>query len=570
MVSTIWFRKGLVLCGLMGVVGTAQVSMAAGNPDRAAILKLVPADVAVALVATNLEKTDKSLAAMVKGIDPDAEAVNLLAGIKSELEIGDWVDFSKPFAMIQPDANSGDAGLFFAYVSDFDVKIKKLNGAVEKEGVWEITKGGAAGEAVKPSLFLMRKGAVVAGSSVRKFLDLVGKGPDLGGVLSAQPRDIAGRDFLIHVNMSPLREKVVGAISMYGPMMAMMAGAQGGGDPVATTAVINAVVDGVLGFAKQLATLDLAADFSADGVGVTLATRFTDGAIKQYLGKQKPAELPLLTTVAEQPYTMAFGYHMPGEGSAFISYLLDKTIAAMPKKPAAGDDAQQGADDGAKDKALESVKDFYAKIEGFNAVIQFSDKGLYEAGDVVGADAQELLKLSKVSLERAGDLMSSFGMGMSGYKSLGTKPLGKTQADVYQLEIDPNNPTASQATAMMGKDMRLALGVDADRLRFGFGKEADLQRAFAPVGGKSMAASKYAKAALGALPKRRNLVVLIDPAGILSMIAAVAPMPVASIGPNEPFAISVSLAGEPARVDIHVPARSIRAIVKAFEPEEPM
>jgi len=568
--SSFWLRKSPLLCGVMVAVAAAQVCVGADNAERAAILKLVPADVAVALVATNLQQTDKALAAMVKGIDPEAKDVNLLAGIKSELEIGDWVDFSKPFAMIQPDANSGDAGLFFAYVPDFDTKIKSLEGAAEKDGVWEITKKGAAGEPAKPSFFLLHKGKVVAGASVRRFLDLVGKGPDLGSALSRQPKDIAGRDFLVHINMSPLRDKVVGAISMYGPMMAMMAGAQtGGGDAAALTSMMNAMVEGVLGFVKQLATLDVAVDFSVDGVGVTVASRFTDGAIKTYLAKQKPASLPLLATVPDQPYTMAFGYHMPGEDSGLMVYVLEKMLAALPKKPAAEGGAEAGADD-ANDKTLNSIKAFYGKLEGFNAVVHVSDSGLSEVGDLTGSDVQDLLERGKDLLEHSSELMAAFGMGASGYTSLGKKQFGTTQADTYRFEIDPNNPAAAQATAMMGKDTQFALGIDSGRLRFGFGSEADLKRAFSPVSGKPLAASKYAKAAMGALPKHSNLVVLIDPAGILSMVATFAPMPVASIPPCEPFAFSVSLAGEPARLDVHVPARSIRELMKAFEPDEPM
>ena len=49
------------------------------------------------------------------------------------------------------------------------------------------------------------------------------------------------------------------------------------------------------------------------------------------------------------------------------------------------------------------------------------------------------------------------------------------------------------------------------------------------------------------------------------------PTPAAQMPPpGPPVAVSVSLSGEPARVDINVPFKAIERMVKAFSPQQPM
>jgi hypothetical protein len=46
--------------------------------------------------------------------------------------------------------------------------------------------------------------------------------------------------------------------------------------------------------------------------------------------------------------------------------------------------------------------------------------------------------------------------------------------------------------------------------------------------------------------------------------------PAEAVPPGPPIGVSASLSGEPARLDIHVPIRSIERIKQAFAPNEPM
>ena len=64
---------------------------------------------------------------------------------------------------------------------------------------------------------------------------------------------------------------------------------------------------------------------------------------------------------------------------------------------------------------------------------------------------------------------------------------------------------------------------------------------------------------------------IIDPVGLLPMIGPMMGMPKTEpMPPGPPVAISVSLSGEPARVDINVPFKAIERMVKAFSPQQPM
>ena len=79
------------------------------------------------------------------------------------------------------------------------------------------------------------------------------------------------------------------------------------------------------------------------------------------------------------------------------------------------------------------------------------------------------------------------------------------------------------------------------------------------------------KVALAKLPKKYNVITLIDPAGILPLVGPLMGMPkMDPIPPGPPVALSISFAGEPARIDIHVPLRAIERVIQAVGPDEAM
>ena len=103
------------------------------------------------------------------------------------------------------------------------------------------------------------------------------------------------------------------------------------------------------------------------------------------------------------------------------------------------------------------------------------------------------------------------------------------------------------------------------------GTEKQIAQSFSSKVVKPLSSSKRVVEALAALPARKNAVILVDPAVALSMFGPLVGMAdVGDIAPGPPIAISASIAGEPARLDIHIPFRAIERVIQAMAPESPM
>jgi hypothetical protein len=170
----------------------------------------------------------------------------------------------------------------------------------------------------------------------------------------------------------------------------------------------------------------------------------------------------------------------------------------------------------------------------------------------------------------ANPLMMQFGAGAQ-YESLGARQIGTFSVEEFTMKLDTTNPAAAVMAGMYGQNSRFALGVAGDRVRFCLGSEAYVDGFFTRKVDKPFSSGRYVADALAALPARRNAVVLVDLAGILPMVGPMMGMPkMEPIAPGPPVAISASLSGEPARVDIHVPVRAVERFMQAFAPDEPM
>jgi hypothetical protein len=123
-----------------------------------------------------------------------------------------------------------------------------------------------------------------------------------------------------------------------------------------------------------------------------------------------------------------------------------------------------------------------------------------------------------------------------------------------------------------GTGTLMAFGQVGDRVLYCMGGASDISKAFAAAPSNALGGSKFVRAALEALPAERNAVILIDPVGFLPMIPPMF-MPAidtSSIGPGPVVGVGISLSGEPARLDVHVPVQAILRVVQAMAPQEPM
>jgi hypothetical protein len=557
----------------LGVVSGSALA----NEAQVALMKLIPGGADIVITASDLATLDQSLSEMVKKIDPNSGQTNLLAGIKEAIMIGDWIDFSKPMAIAMPKSSNDDLIMFFAHVADFESKMKGLEGAKKEGDTWSVEP---AADSTDPAMYATTRGDIVVGTVDKALLENIGKAP-LVERWSKLPDDIRARPLQLHINMEGVKGQVTQALGAYGPMIGMMAGAQGG-DPQAMAGMMNALVEAATSLVNQSQSLTIGLNFSPDGADATVAALFGDGEIKSYLSRQKPATMPMFTSLPDMPYFVAFGFHIPGDEAPFWSYVMDKMGAMPAPAPAAGgaEGGEAGGETGGqaedadapdKDAMLKSMKKLYAQAQGGDAIIFFGPGGFGEIGQWVSSNPSETLAIVEEIIANSDAMMPQFGMGGMQYKSLGKKKIGSAEVSAYSIAVDTSNPQAAMMAMFYGPNSEFAMGQQGERLRFGLGSPEVVSKAFAAGHEKILSDSKYVKEALAALPKNRNAVVLLDIGSLLPMVGPMMGMPpIAELPDGPPFAFSMSFAGEPARLDIHVPVAAIARITQAMSPAEPM
>lgn len=139
------------------------------------------------------------------------------------------------------------------------------------------------------------------------------------------------------------------------------------------------------------------------------------------------------------------------------------------------------------------------------------------------------------------------------------------------MKFDTSNPQLAAGAMMFGPNAKIALGRVGDRIRFCMGNTGNLERIFAATTSQPLASNEDVAKTLKALPKKRNFVLLLDPAGAIPLFGPMMGMPTtANIPPGPPIGISVSLAGDPASLNIHVPISAIERVIKAIPKDGPM
>lgn len=554
----------LLITGLFVVpfIGTH----AAAASDVEAVLKEIPADFPLGAIVVDFEKLDKNLIAYAKAIDPKSEFKGMLVDMKKDLGIGPWVDFTKPIGMGQPTFGGEGEPVLWATVPNFKDKVKNVPNAKEEEGgIWFIPFD------EMEDMYAFAKGDLVVAARDKTQLEAAMKreGRTLADDLKPRMDLIAGRDVYVHLNFDPVRPMAAAGIaqaSQMAPMFAMMSAQQGGGDPAAMTAVFTGLIDAVRQFVDQASFVDIGLAISPTAANATIATGFKEGAIKTYLANTKPASGALLTTLEEQPFAMAMAWHIPGEQSPFLDYMFDK-MSSAPAPGGAPADGEKSA--GAEGNTI--ARDLFRKVEGMNLVMQMSANGMTSSGDYIGKDVAGILELAKSAMTKKSSMASMMSSGFS-YESAGAKKLGDKNVDAFTINIDSANPSAEQVKKMFGPNTTLYMAAMDGRVGYCMGSEAQATSYFAGKVQKPLAANALVAEALKNVPAKRNMLVLLDPAGVLPALGPMMGMDnlPANMTPGPPCAISTSLSGEYVRTDIHVPAKAIARIIEATSQLAPM
>lgn len=541
--------------------------------DVPAVANLIPAEFPLAIIARDMNKLDKTLESVFKKF-PDANYSSFLAELKGEIGVGEWIDFSSPVGIGQPTIVGGGTPAIWVRIPDFASKVKEkakpLTDAKEIEGVWNLTF-----EEKEPLFAKARGDYVLITPNPEMLAQAIKVGKSLGEELKARAEFVRGRDAFVHLNIESVRPMALGGIAQgaqMAPMFAMMAAQGGSGmDPTLMTGIITAVFDSAKKFVEQISYVEVGLSVSEMVFDLTLTTGYGEGAIKQFLKDQKPATIALVPDIETGPYIALAGFHMPGDKSPFVDYLFGQMKNAAPAaQPPSGAEGQgAGAAPSPMTTAVQLTCDLYRKIEGGTSAVLASPGGAIRiTGEHVGKDAKGILDLFKQNMTAANSLMSQMGGGMK-YEASGSRKVGNVEVEEFAMRMDPANPAAGMLTKIYGENVRTAMGLVDGKVRYCTGTEDDVAKTFTGKVASPLASNEHVKEALAALPAKRNAVLLLDIATALGtfgpMFGAVPPG--ANVPPGPPVALSVSLCGEPARVDIHVPVKAIERILQVMQPQ---
>ena len=536
------------LLGIIGFLVTAVPSVRADLTSVTSLTKRIPADLPFVLLIENPEQFEAAAMAFVKQIDPDMGGNSPLSELKAKVPNGEWIDFSKPFA-VAASAVGDEPSMFWAQVPDFLKKIKGMEGAKEEDGVWSVPVGEDKWFAKN-----LGSGFIAISTSAEGLASATKKGASLADTLKDRPELLENRGLLLHFNLKSQRPKMLlglQQVGMMAPLIAMQF-AQGG-DPAQVTGVITGLLQGVQRFVEQIDYLDITASVTKDDVRLTVATGFGDGPIKTFLTETKPGALASFRDIEGGRFAMAADAHLPGGLGDFTEYIGKMLVVT------------EGDSEVAKSIAV--TNELARLIDGATMLMGITDTGMRAHGAYRSSDPTRFKALLAQSLENQNPLQKQMRPGLT-WEPAGTEKIGSCEVTKYALKFDEANPPTGRMQTLYGTDMVFAFGQMGDQVRFCMGSASDLSKTFAKGTSNPLGGSKFVRAALEALPAKRNAVILIDPMGFLPLMMP--DIDTSAIGPGPVVGISISLSGAPARLDLHVPVAAIVRVMQAMARQEPM
>jgi hypothetical protein len=555
--NTMKRMRSVIILSLL-TVATAGAAPKDRGEAMISLMRLMPADWPFSLVAPDLREFDASLATLWKRLKIDDPPPVLVQEIGKDLGVGDAVDFSQPIGAAKDTADDNAPPTMWVRIPGAAEKVKNLPGARQENDAWQFTGGNGM------QWFARIQGDYVVLAPSQELLDRATAKDQrcLADEVKTRVESFARRDAFLHFNVEPLRSAALGGIAQVAPMApmgAMMLAQQAGvGDPAGFMGGLMAVVDLSRRFMEQIAYVEVSLALDEEAVHATVATGYNDGPIKDYLLKQKPAGDAPLADLEDQPYIMATGYHLPGHDSAFVDYIFEQIKKGMSGAPGADAQAASLTDQ------LKVVRELCGKAEGVNALFSLSRQGVKVSGDYVGSDPKAILELVR-KLMSAGAIT-----GGPVYESTGTKKIGDVEVEGFSMKLEKGvTPTPQfhpEAKVDWPAPFKFFLGVIGNRVRVFMGEDKELENAFRGKAVKPLAAAPAVRDSLAKLPSNRNGVVLLNLQSLMNFVQSISggssvTEPAGAAVP--PAAVSVSLAGHPARLDVYVPIKAVEPLLEA-------
>ncbi len=529
------------------------------------VLESIPAKFPLAIVFVDAAKLDASVAGFSKRTGTTFADEGLLADLKRQLPVLEWMDLSRPVGLAYASFDAGTQPIVYAWVPDFGAKVKTLEEATREEGVWRLTFDDLG------VYYARIVDDYVIASAFNENLTPIAGEKSLADAMKHAADVWRGPDVVVHVNFEPLRAMVTAQVdkaAAMAPMMGMLA-VQQGGDPTSIMRTLTTTFDAAKRFVAQLDQLDLALAVSENAVSITLRSSFKEGAIRKYLTGVKPSDHAPFAGLSEQPYVMAMDYGFPGDDSPFFEFLFDKLGAAPPPDPTTQAQGDQ-ADAQAQARAERVTRDLYKSVRGADMLLAVSPDGIRLAGNYFGPDPKAILELATQTLSIPNAALTRMKAGTT-FESLGTRTIGNASVNEFAVIPDTSNSVGATFVKLMGDRPRFAMSLTNAGVGVCMGSDTYVTQHFAGGKDKPLRAARHVAKALAALPPKRNITLLLDPAAMLTLSAPLwGTPPMDPVLPGPPIAVSVSLSAQPVRLDVHIPARAIARYHEMLSPADPL
>lgn len=561
----------------MLAVGTMMMTAGqsrAGLKGADALLRHVPNDRKIVLVVDNAEQLDKTLMAWTKRIVPGgAPPGGPFGELKDHYPIAAWLDLTKPIAIDFSDMED-DAPVIWGTADGFAGKAAAHEGATEENGIWHFPLD------LGDQMFAKElSGGVVVMSTKKAFVEKAKvKGKSLADLSRERRAAMADANIALILGVDALRPEIKSGLAMvrgFMPMAMLQIGK--GMDPQSSmdfANMLNAMFDGANQMVDQFDYLDVSAKLTNTDANLAALAGFMDGPIRQYLTTVKPARKPLLSRFDAQPYVMAGDFDLPGGMLAMAHYF--KKRMDMGGATAGEGDKKEAEEAAGGDQAgmFTKVLDLYAIMNGGGFVMKLQKTNLSFIADYDTTNASRFVALMDDMVELSNKIYKTSDMAMK-YEPLGQSSVNGIEVRHFGLKVsgESKDEMAQIMAQVYGENVRMSLGATSpNTVRFCLGPPSLADKVFKKSVTKPLNQERYAKAALGNLPAKRNGVVLLDFAAMAPMMSAITGGPPAgALPPGPPIATSLDMSGGDLRLDVHIPVRAIERIVQAFSAEhEPM
>jgi hypothetical protein len=481
--------------------------------------------------------------------------------LRSDLPIGEWIDLTRPMAIAPGEGAKRQPPILWAQVPGFDEHMAGLARAVREGDQWRIALPDGK------ELYARRRGDyVVAAMSMASLEQATKPGPALADVFPDRRTPTASRDLLIHLNMVRLHDSAVdlyAELTALGPLLALLVEQELGGVTAGAAALAGAGLAETRAVLDQAESVDLFVGIDEQAVSVTCLAQFNEGAVRQYLLAGKSDPRPFFTGIEARPYVLAIGARLPvHDVSPVLQPAVERVIARLLEKTTGSPSAMPGDSFEQAAAATDTLRALAVNIEGAESVISLSSDSVRMQADLWGPDPQAIGKGITALLTGENPALRKLRGGPA-LERLGSRTLGETV--IEEFAVNPVLPPNGEGGR--GEIIRWGMGVAGARLLLCLGSEIDVNGRFGLTVSRPFAQADYPREALAALPADANVVILIDPARLMPLVSRLqGKEPADVLPPGPPIAISCTLVGNPARIDIHIPLRALERLRQAMLP----